>query len=205
MKKIIIALVLAIFTVGTVDAQLSDKEIKKEAKKEAKRLQKQGWQVLPGSLGLEGQLFNSMKAQNEKDNENNSKYIVGREKGIGGNYSAAKLSATTRARADIAAQLGTQIDEKIKENTANDQLENDEAESAMKAVGAAIQNISHKLSRTKTVSEMHRKLSNGNTEVSVVIVYDAKLAEKAIKQATREALMQESEEIAKKMEKLLDL
>lgn len=208
MKRILFALAIAIFSVSIAEAQLTDKEIKKIeklAKKEAKVREKEGWSTLPGSQSIERQLFRLNKLSEDVDADGNPKYIFATQSGIGGNYSAAKFSATTRARTVIAEQLGTQIREGIEEKLANDQLDKDEAESLMKAVGNSFTTVEQNLGRNQIIVEMYKKLKNGNTEVSVTISYNLKLAEEAAKKAIRKDLEKESEEVAKKMDKLLGL
>ena len=100
-KFIFTLMLLFFFTTSPTMAQQTSKELKKELKskpnkdirKEAKAYEKNGWRSVAGSLPLAKQLEQAQMAAIEKDEEGLNRYYLGRGKGIGGNYRAAKAVA----------------------------------------------------------------------------------------------------------------
>ena len=112
-KLVFTIVLLTLFAVTPVVAQQSSKELKKELKskaskdirKEAKAYEKEGWRSVAGSLPLAKQLEQAQMAAIERDEDGLNRYYMGRGKGIGGNYRAAKAVAFNQAKVDLVAAV----------------------------------------------------------------------------------------------------
>ncbi|MDY3847232.1 MAG: hypothetical protein SOZ58_02765 [Prevotella sp.] len=223
MKKIMIAMLLCTFALQplSVSAQ-SAKEIAKErkeirklskselnekaskdARKEAKKLKKEGWITVPGALPLEKQLDRSYLMQMEYDEDMYPKYLMGEAMSIAQNYDGAKMQALELAKQNLAGQIQTEITALIENSVANNQLEAEEAATVTKSVMASRNLISQSIGRTITVVEAYRNLSNKNKEVMVRIAYNGAMAKAAARKALQDSLVDETEKLHGKLEKLL--
>ncbi|MFR9579764.1 MAG: hypothetical protein SNH80_03615, partial [Rikenellaceae bacterium] len=112
MKRLVlfsIAMVACVSLPLAAQSQTTHKEAQKElksrvikdAKNQAKDYEKQGWRTMAGGLTLERQLEKSNIAIIEEDDKGEKVWVVAQHRAIGGNYSAAKLIATTRAKAEL--------------------------------------------------------------------------------------------------------
>lgn len=189
---------LAKETKSALDARAS-----RDARKQAKQLTKDGWLVSPGALPLEKQLDRVYQMQYEFDEDMYPTYIMGDAQSIGENYDAAKFQAVELAKLNLATQIESEMTGLIDTEVANAELSAEEAASVTKSVGALKSIMTQKLGRVVTVVECYRKLSNKNTEVRVVIAYNAKKAMEQAKNAIREQLAAEGEELRAKLDKAL--
>lgn len=183
-------------------SELNEKATK-TARKEAKKLIKEGWVTVPGALPLEKQLDKSYMMQMEYDEDMYPKYLMGEAMSIGENYDAAKMQALELAKQNLAGQIQTEVTALIENSVANKQLANDEAVSVTQSIMGAKNLISQSIGRTITVMECYRVKSNKNKEVLVRIAYNGAMAKAAAKQAIQEELSEKSEEIHKKLDKIL--
>lgn len=175
----------------------------KDARKEAKRMKKEGWTIAPGALPLEKQLDKSYIMQYEYDEDMFPKYIIGEAMSIGENYDAAKIQALELAKQNLAGQIQTEITALIENSVANKQLEAEEAASITETVLAGKNLISQSIGRTIPVMECYREKSNKNKEVLVRIAYNSTMSKAAAKRAVRETLEDKSEDLQKKLDKIL--
>lgn len=183
-------------------SELNEKATK-TARKEAKKLIKEGWVTVPGALPLEKQLDKSYMMQMEYDEDMYPKYLMGEAMSIGENYDAAKMQALELAKQNLAGQIQTEVTALIENSVANKQLANDEAVSVTQSIMGAKNLISQSIGRTITVMECYRVKSNKNKEVLVRIAYNGAMAKAATKRAIQEELSEKSEEIHKKLDKIL--
>lgn len=183
-------------------SELNEKATK-TARKEAKKLIKEGWVTVPGALPLEKQLDKSYMMQMEYDEDMYPKYLMGEAMSIGENYDAAKMQALELAKQNLAGQIQTEVTALIENSVANKQLANDEAVSVTQSIMGAKNLISQSIGRTITVMECYRVKSNKNKEVLVRIAYNGAMAKAAAKRAIQEELSEKSEEIHKKLDKIL--
>lgn len=183
-------------------SELNEKATK-TARKEAKKLIKEGWVTVPGALPLEKQLDKSYMMQMEYDEDMYPKYLMGEAMSIGENYDAAKMQALELAKQNLAGQIQTEVTALIENSVANKQLANDEAASVTQSIMGAKNLISQSIGRTITVMECYRVKSNKNKEVLVRIAYNGAMAKAAAKRAIQEELSEKSEEIHKKLDKIL--
>lgn len=189
-------------------AKLSKKALgeraSKEARKEAKRLKKQGWQIAPGALPLEKQLDKSYLMQYEYDENGYQKYLMGEALSVGENYDGAKMQALELAKQNLASQVQTEITALVENQVANSQLSAEEAASVTKSIMSSKNLISQSIGRTITVMEVYRTLDNKNKEVLIRIAYNSAMAKQVAKNAVRKSLEEESDELSKDLDKLLN-
>lgn len=221
MKKFVLFIALSIVTSGISFAQ-SAKELAKErkelvkaskaelnekatktARKEAKRLKKEGWTTAPGALPLEKQLDKSYLMQYEFDEDMFPKYIMGEAMSVGGNYDAAKMQALELAKQNLAGQIQTEVTALIENTVANEQLEEEQAQSITRSVMASKNLISQSIGRTVPVMELYRTLPNKNKEVLVRIAYNSEMAKKAALKAVKEDLEKKGDELHNQLDELL--
>ena len=175
----------------------------KDARKEAKRLQKDGWQIAPGSLPIEKQLDRVYIMKYEIDDDMFPKWIMGEAMSIGENYDAAKIQAIALAKQNLAGEIQTEITALLENNVDNKQLAPEQAASVVKTISAGKQLISQNIGRTITVIEMYRQLKNKNKEVRVQIAYNSKMAKEAAKKAIRDDLEKQGDDLGKKLDEML--
>lgn len=175
----------------------------KDAKKEAKKLTKEGWITAPGALPLEKQLDKSYMMQIEYDDDMYPKYLMGEAMSIGENYDAAKMQALELAKQNLAGLIQTEVTALVENSVANKQLGAEEAASLTQSIMGAKNLISQSIGRTIIVMECYRVKSNKNKEVLVRIAYNGAMAKAAAKRAVQDELKDKSEEIHKKLDKIL--
>ena len=175
----------------------------KDAKKEAKKLTKEGWITAPGALPLEKQLDKSYMMQMEYGDDMYPKYLMGEAMSIGENYDAAKMQALELAKQNLAGQIQTEVTALVENSVANKQLGAEEAASLTQSIMGAKNLISQSIGRTIIVMECYRVKSNKNKEVLVRIAYNGVMAKAAAKRAVQDELKDKSEEIHKKLDKIL--
>lgn len=184
-------------------SELNEKATK-AARKEAKKLQKEGWQTVPGALPLEKQLDKSYLMQMEYDEDMYPKYLMGEAMSIGENYDSAKMQALELAKQNLAGQIQTEITALVENSVANSQLAQEEAATVTKSIMASKNLISQSIGRTITVVECYRTVRNGNKEVLVRIGYNGKMAKEAAKKAIRSDLEKEGNDLHGKLDKILN-
>lgn len=175
----------------------------KDARKEAKKLTKEGWVTVPGALPLEKQLDKSYMMQTEYDEDMYPKYLMGEAMSIGENYDAAKMQALELAKQNLAGLIQTEVTALVENSVANKQLGAEEAASLTQSIMGAKNLISQSIGRTIIVMECYRVKSNKNKEVLVRIAYNGVMAKAAAKRAVQDELKDKSEEIHKKLDKIL--
>lgn len=175
----------------------------KDARKEAKKLTKEGWVTVPGALPLEKQLDKSYMMQTEYDEDMYPKYLMGEAMSIGENYDAAKMQALELAKQNLAGLIQTEVTALVENSVANKQLGAEEAASLTQSIMGAKNLISQSIGCTIIVMECYRVKSNKNKEVLVRIAYNGAMAKAAAKRAVQDELKDKSEEIHKKLDKIL--
>ena len=175
----------------------------KAARKEAKQLTKEGWKVAPGALPLEKQLDRAYLMQYEYDNEGYPKYIMGNGMSSAGNYDAGKMQALELAKLDLVNQIESDMTSLTESSLANSQMEQSEAATVTKTISAAKSIISQKLGRVIPVVESYRVVNGNNREVRVLIAYNMETAKKITKEAIREELEKQGDQLHNKLDQLL--
>lgn len=208
--KVFICSLVLLFAYSSVDAQSSDKTLKKDLKakvekdcrKTAKKLEKEGWKVMPGKLPLERQIQDSRYAELDKDKNGEKMYFTGTHKTIGGNYSAAKKIADDRARTELAGHISTTISELIKGKLSSTDYGDKDIEVIDEFVSANKNLVSVALQGVFPVLEIYRE-KDDKTEVQVMVKTNAAEALKLAKKAYRDKLYQQSADLAKELDQLL--
>ena len=216
--KIILSILLAAIFLISAAPQLqagdkkSDKKVRKEmkrkvykaARKEAKRFKRQGWYVAPGALPMDKQVEKSWERQYEDDEKGYPLYLVATGNSVAETQSAAKLQALELAKLELAGIVQTNIIAIIENSVANNQLSREDAASVTKTVAASKNIIVQEIGRVVTFFEIYREVGDRNSEVSVRIGYNTELANDSAKKAVREQLEDRTEELHKKLDKILD-
>ena len=180
-------------------AKAAENKLLKDAKKEAKRLTKEGWKPAPGGLPLERQLDGQYRKRYEASESNAPKYIMGQATNTGGNYTAAKKAALEFARQEVANQIESEVRELIEASVINQETSSDEAESLTKVLSSAITKVHQTIGSLPIVTEAYRDVDGGKKEVLLVVAYESRLA----KNSLLKAMMEESEEMRKKVELII--
>lgn len=209
MKKLGMFLMLVVamaVAMPTSYAQLSKKEIKqieKTAKKEAKQLKKDGWKVAPGNPSMEMQLTESFKYQMQKDDEGYDKFIQGEAMSVGELYDAALFQADNLSKLNLAGKIETRVIQIIDNKLANNQISQQEASSLATSISASKNLVAQKLGQVITPVRMYREQANGSVQVRVIAYYSQEKAWKAAKNAMREDLEKEADELSNRLDDIL--
>lgn len=210
MIRVFACSLILLFAYSAAEAQSSDKQLKKDLKskvekdcrKTAKQLQKEGWKVMPGKLPMERQIQDSRYAELNEDKDGERLYLTGTHKTVGGNYSAAKKIADDRARMELAENINTTISGLIKGKLSSNDYGEKDIEVIDEFVSANKNLVSATLQGVFPVLEIYRE-KDGTVEVQVMVKTNAKDALKLAKKAYRDKLYQQSEQLAKELDKIL--
>ena len=183
-------------------AELNEKATK-AARQEAKKLTKAGWLTAPGALPLDRQLDRSYLMQYQFDEDQYPKFIMAEAMSIGENYDGAKMQALELAKQNLAGQIQTEVTTLVESTVANGQLTAEEAATVTKSVAASKSLFSQRLGRVIPVVEVYRTLKNKNKEVRVRIAYNMATARAMVKQAVREDLERQGDNLHKDLDSKL--
>ena len=192
-------------------AQKSDKELKKdlkaridrESKKDAKQLAKEGWKVQPGKLSLERQIQEAKYAELDTNDNGEKRFFIGTHQASGGNYSAAKQIADSRARTELAQSVYSSVAQKIKEQVSSTDFGGKDFQVIDEYVSASQSLVSAQLQGVTPVLEIFREGKNGSYEVKVLVKMDADKALKQAKAGLMNGLKDKTDQLAKDLDKLL--
>lgn len=220
MKRIILALIMAIVAFQVANAQTNaqvykqraaeeklakeaaDGSVMKAAKKDAKKLKREGWKVNPGDRSIEHQLNNVYIMREMLDEEGNDKYILGSANGVGTTKQLAITTSEANARLAIAAALQTEVTQMIEMGAAQEVYSQSEAEGISKFVSASKQLISEALKGTKSELCIF-KLNSGVYECQTTLSYSRKAAIASVKAIIREKLEGEIDSLQEKLDAAL--
>lgn len=183
-------------------AELNEKATK-AARQEAKKVTKAGWLTAPGALPLDRQLDRSYLMQYQFDEDQYPKFIMAEAMSIGENYDGAKMQALELAKQNLAGQIQTEVTTLVESTVANGQLTAEEAATVTKSVAASKSLFSQRLGRVIPVVEVYRTLKNKNKEVLVRIAYNMATARAMVKQAVREDLERQGDNLHKDLDSKL--
>lgn len=183
-------------------AELNEKATK-AARQEAKKLTKAGWLTAPGALPIDRQLDRSYLMQYQFDEDQYPKFIMAEAMSIGENYDGAKIQALELAKQNLAGQIQTEVTTLVESTVANGQLTAEEAATVTKSVAASKSLFSQRLGRVIPVVEVYRTLKNKNKEVLVRIAYNMATARAMVKQAVREDLERQGDNLHKDLDSKL--
>lgn len=180
MKRLLVILTVALFAIesgyaakNVTSREAAEKELKarvdKESRKSAKSMTKAGWQSMPGRVSLEKQIERSKIAELSVDENDNNIYILGTHRATGGNYSAAKNIATTRAKGELASNIQTNVKRTIMDKNSNKQLADGAIELMDETISAALESIDLDLIGVNNVMEIFRDVDGGKCEIMITL------------------------------------
>lgn len=212
MKNLALILVIGMMfsMFNTVEAQKSNREIRKalkmkpprEVRKQAKDYKKQGYYQAVGAMSIERQLTNAWMREVETDDKGYPLYIIATGSSVGETQIAAKLQATEAAKLELAGTIATNVAALIENNIANSQLNTEEAASVTKTVAASKNIIAQELGMVIPLVELYKDI-NKNREANVRIAYNSEMAMELAKRVIRKSLEEETKILQDKLEKLM--
>lgn len=215
MKKLFPLVLVAIFCLIGIEFSSAQNDIKnkdlkaiKLAKQEAKKRLKEGWDVPPGSIPMEKLFERAWAMELETGDDGNPKYLMATGSAVGGTKTAADLAAMTAARNEMAAALQTKISQLIETKTANDQIDQNIANTLDKTVANGKALIQASLEQVKTGYKIYKNVADKqnkkeNIAVEVKLFYDQDEALKSAQKAIRKKLEEESDELGEELDKIL--
>ncbi len=214
MKNLSLKLMIALFLFGlafAVQAQVKNKDFRaiKLAKKEAKKRKKEGWDVPPGSVPMEKQFERAWDMELQLDDYGNPKYLMATGAAVAGTRTAADQAALTAARNELAAAIQTRVTQIIQTKTANDQIDQEVANTLDKTVANGKALIQGSLRQITTAYKIYRDVEDPqnkrkNVGVEVKIFYDQDEAIRAAQKAIRKELEKEADKLGKDLDKALE-
>ena len=142
--------------------------------------------------------------QYEDDEDGYPLYLVSTGNSVAESQSAAKLQAIELAKLELAGVVQTSIVAIIENSVANNQLSREDAASVTKTVAASKNIIAQEIGRVITFFEIYREVGDANIECSLRIGYNSEMAYDTAKKAIKEQLEDRTEELHKKLDKILD-
>ncbi|GHT21112.1 hypothetical protein FACS189430_00620 [Bacteroidia bacterium] len=181
---------------------LQEKAIK-DARNKAKEYTKDGFKTFIGGLPLDKQVENAWLKAVDVNETGLPEYVTANARTIGANTSAAKSQALHFAKVELAGLISSNIASLVESSVANDELSQKEAVSVSQAVQASKEIIIAELGLVSKDVEIYRDLPNKNVEVMVSLSYSSRIAAEAAKRAIQQKLEDKSEELHKKLDKML--
>ena len=222
MKNFLFAIVAALMTATTINAQTAVDQAReqaslnalhmkmlnakpsKSAKKQAKEFKREGWKEPAGELSMEQQITKSqlysMEQLVDASGINQRRFIQVTGRQTSGSYNAGFAAARAAAQTELASMLQTEIvaawQQKIdnQQQTATTALTNDKFNQRVKAV------VDKTLSNSIPVMTIYRRLPNNAFEVQVRIAYD----KQTLMAQMHKNLQQEMESDGDKIERIVD-
>ncbi|GAB4406393.1 MAG: hypothetical protein OHK0053_32650 [Microscillaceae bacterium] len=191
------------------DIRNKDFKAIKLAKQEAKKRQKEGWDVAPGSVPMEKLFEKAWTLELETDENGDNKYLMATGAAVAGTKTAADQAALTAARNELAAAIQTKISQLIQTKTANDQIDQETANTLDKTIANGKALIQASLRQVQTAYKIYRDVQDkqnkrNNVAVEVKLFYNQEEAIRAAQKAIRQQLENESDELGKELDQVLD-
>jgi hypothetical protein len=213
MKKSILLLCLNLFIASIAFSQTTNDDAKKDinkramklARKDAKKYRKAGWDVSPGSLPLEKLLEKAYIKAELLNEKGNVKFIFADGNGVAQTKTAAELQALTFAKLALASQIESNVNALISGNVANQQIDNDDAESITQAVANSKELISAQLGYVEPTFKIYRtpKGNSENVEIQIRLFYDTEqslqIAKRVIQKELKDKLKVNEDQLNKLM------
>jgi hypothetical protein len=212
MKKAVALILCCLITCAAISQQNTNKlerELKhkasKGARKEAKKLEKEGWQVTPGSLPLSKELENSWLKQVMVDENGKPKFINADGNAVAETKSAAEMQAIELGKLQLAGLIETNFGSLITANVGNAQLSTQEAASVTQIVQSAKNTIAMELGYVDPSFKLFREIGKDKVEIQVRLFYDVKQSMEIAKKVVREDLKEKLKINEEQLEKLMDI
>ncbi len=211
MKILVCTLALLVAAPVATFAQKSDKQLKKEVKenairdnrKAAKELKKEGWLILPGKLPMERQIQEAQYAELDEIADGSKRFFIGSHQAIGGNYSAAKQIADSRAHLELAQSVNMMVSQLIEGQLSNKDFGEGDIQLIDEFVSANKSLVEARLNGIIPVLEIYRELDKGQVEVRVLVKMEAAKALRAAREALRPGLQEKSDRLAEELDRIL--
>jgi len=175
----------------------------KEAAKEAKKLQKDGWNVAPGSVPLDRIVENAWMKQVMEDDNGNPRYIYADGNAVAESKTAAEMQAMEVGKLQIAGMMQSKINSLVSANIGNAQVSTQDAATVTEVVMSAKNQIAVELGYVDPTFKLFRNIGRDKVEVQVRLFYDTRQSmEKAIK-IIRKELQTKTKLNAEMLDKLL--
>lgn len=166
--------ILILFAGINNNVKAQDAAIEKAAKKEAKKLEKEGWQTMPGAQPMEMQINKSWQKENLRDERDNPIFIHADGIATARLKSVAEAQAMEFAKLTLAGLIETKILSVIEANLSNAKLANDEVSSLTQIVKNSKNTITTKLGMVDPVLKICRVTGNGDYEMHIAVFYNLK-------------------------------
>ena len=213
MKTITLLLTFSLVLTSSFFGQTTNNDAKKEinkkaikmARKDAKKYRKAGWDVSPGSLPLEKLLEKAYIKAELLNEKGNVKFIFADGNGVAQTKTAAELTALTFAKLALASQIESNVNALISGNVANQQIDNDDAESITQAVANSKELISAQLGYVEPTFKIYRtpKGNSENVEIQIRLFYDTEqslqIAKRVIQKELKDKLKVNEDQLNKLM------
>ncbi len=209
--KIALCSLMLLAVVPAVQAQKSQKELKKEltakvdkdSKKEAKKMVKEGWKTMPGNLPIEKQIQRSRYARLDTDENGEPLYFVATGRGIGGSYAGAKDDADLQARAFIVNEIDNLVQKTVDGKRGTSNFGPGEVETISETVAASRSEVSARLQGLTPVLEIYKE-SRNQFEVELTLTVDRKKAIRFAQGEYRKELLKKSEKLAESFDRIME-
>lgn len=176
----------------------------KSARKEAKKLAKDGWSAPVGQLPMDKQLEDSWQATYEMDKHGQPYYIMSTQRGLAKSYNAAQMMAMNAAKADIAGQIETRINQVIEAKVVNNEISIKEAETLSTFMSTSKNIISTTLGRVIKFMEVYREPKRSKSvEVMVTLGYNSEVAAREALKGMKASVSAEDVELMSQIDKLV--
>lgn len=174
----------------------------KMSRNAAKDYEKQGWKAAPGKMPIAKQLDNSFIYENELDDYGSNLYIAGTAKSVSTNYDAAKMQAMQLARIDIANNMEADIYGIVENNIGVATKGPGRNVGTVETVSTIKNEIASKMGRVITAVELYREPNSYETEVMLIIYYNAQDARNIANEAIEAELKAKADKLSKKVDEM---
>ncbi len=179
------------------------------ARKEAKKRRKEGWDVPPGSIPMEKLFENAWTIESQLDDDGSQKFLMATGSAVAGTKSAADVAAMTAARNELAAAIQAKVSQLIETKTANDQIDQNIANTLDKTIANSKSLIQANLQQVKTAYKIYKQVQDKqnkrqNIRVELKLFYSQEEAFKAAQKAIRQKLEEEADDLGDELDQILN-
>jgi hypothetical protein len=199
MKKLLITILSFLITGISKDKAI------REARKEARKMEKDGWDVAPGSIALSKVLENTWMKQVMVNDKGSPQYIYADGNAVAETKSAAEMQAIELGKLQLAGLVQTNMSSLISANVGNAQLSTQEAASVTEVVQSAKNIIAMELGYVDPSFKLYKNIGKDKVEVQVRLFYDTKQSLEIAKKVVRQDLKEKLKLNETKLEKIMGI
>jgi hypothetical protein len=210
MKKFIVLFISLLIAANSFSQQSSQginstlsEKASKEATKEAKKMQKDGWNVAPGSVPLDRIVQNAWMKQLMVDDNGNPRYIYADGNAVAETKSAAEMQAIELGKLQLASMIQSNLNTLISANVGNAQLSTQEAATVTEVVLSSKNQIAVELGYVDPTFKLFRNIGKDKVEVQVRLFYDIRQSLEIAKKVIRNELKTKLKLNDERLEKLM--